>query len=327
MNCFGGLTLVVQSHTIMFAGKARMGTQTTPTNQNTPTNLILGGESNRRMGPGTPYKTSCRLNWSGVEVHRYRVGPSETPEHSYPTLTVFLSHVDQPVNGEVRLSGTRIKGQLGNNTISIAPPGLRLSARRDGSGEVTVIFFDQAVIGEIARAATGVDNPEVLPQYAIQDPLARALGDGLDAELNAEHPGPRIYAESLGAALAAHIFAKYTDPASRELSHSTLNRAQLRRSVEYINEHLDQDVSLAQLADVANMSKYHFAKSFRQAMGIAPHQYLVKLRVEKARKLLANDRFSVEEVANAVGYADKGHFAAQFSKVTGTTPHRYRARR
>jgi AraC family transcriptional regulator len=59
-------------------------------------------------------------------------------------------------------------------------------------------------------------------------------------------------------------------------------------------------------------------------MGIAPHQYLVKLRVEKARKLLAQQTMSVEEVASRVGYADKAHFAAQFRKIVGISPKRYR---
>jgi AraC family transcriptional regulator len=72
------------------------------------------------------------------------------------------------------------------------------------------------------------------------------------------------------------------------------------------------------------MSKFHFAKSFREAMGIAPHQYLVKLRIEKARKLLTDPALSLSEVAKRVGYSDIGQFSAQFRKVAGASPKRYR---
>jgi AraC family transcriptional regulator len=169
---------------------------------------------------------------------------------------------------------------------------------------------------------TGLDSSRILPQYWIQDPLIHAIGTALEDEVGSSKPSA-TYAESLGAALVAHIFAKYSDP-DRARSEDIRHATRIGRSLEFISDHLGTDLSLGEIAAVANMSKYHFAKSFRQAMGIAPHQYLVKLRVEKARKLLAQNKMSVEEVANTVGYADRGHFAAQFRKIVGISPNRYR---
>ena len=292
--------------------------------ENTPLVRAISEEAIRRIVPNMPYRTSCRLNWSGIEVHRYKLeGPGETVEHSYPRLTVFLHHGDQ-VHGELRIGGLTVKALLDNESVSIAPPGLPLSTSRDGSCEITVIFLDPLMISDIARAETGIENPEVLPQYGIRDPLIRAIGMTLDAELASERPTPRIYAESLAAALAAHIFARYTNPVFRGAQCAGLNRSQLRRVLDFVHDNLDRDLALDEIAAVANLSKYHFAKSFRAAMGIAPHQYIVKVRIEKARKLLAVDSISVEEVANRVGYSDKGHFAYQFMKIVGVSPNRYR---
>ena len=72
------------------------------------------------------------------------------------------------------------------------------------------------------------------------------------------------------------------------------------------------------------MSKYHFAKSFRQMTGMPPHHYLVKRRIEKARRLLAVEAMSLQEIAQSVGYTDKAHFAAQFRKIVGISPRSYR---
>ena len=278
---------------------------------------VISEEEIRRIVPVLPYRTSCGLNWSGVEVHRYRLPAGETREHSYPQLAVFLSHVDAPHTGELRVGGRRIRAQISNNSVSIAPPGVRVSGRRDGPAEVTVIFLEP-----------GADDAEVLPQYGIEDPLIRALGMALDAEMQTPHPGHKAYAESLAAAMSAHILAKYTNPDYSLLRGVSARRpqlkAQLGRCLEYIHDYLEADLSLEDMAAVANMSKYHFARTFRQAMGIAPHQYVVKLRVEKARRLLAGDALSVEEVARRVGYADKGHFAEQFRKIMGMSPNRYR---
>ena len=264
-----------------------------------------------------PYRTSSGLNWPGIEVRRYRLPAGETREHSYSQLVVFLSHVDRPFNGELRIAGRKVQAQIGNHTVSIAPPGLPLSSSWDGAGEVTAIYLK-----------TGPESSGILPQYWIQDPLIHAIGTALEEELASPHATSGSYAESLGVALVAHIFARYSDPDLARRNGGAASRtqytAQIGRSLEFIGNHLEGDLSLEDLAAVANMSKFHFAKSFRQAMGIAPHQYLVKLRVEKARKLLAEKKMSVEEVANRVGYADKGHFAAQFRKIVGISPNQYR---
>jgi AraC family transcriptional regulator len=285
---------------------------------------VMQEEEILQIAKALPYRTSCRLNWSGVEVHRYRLQPHETPEHAYPQLAVFLSHTDRPVKVAMRLAGTQVTAEFTGGSISIAPPGVPRSTRVEGSGEVTAIFFDPFTIAEMAWAQCDVCNFEVLPQFAIRDPLIYEIGSALDSELMSARPGPRVYAESLAAALAAHVVAKYSNKASQQTPGISLTKTKLRRSIEFIHQNLATDISLGDIAAVANMSKYHFAKSFRQAIGIAPHRYLVKLRIERARKLLVTDNLSIEEIASRVGYSDESHFAAQFLKIVGTTPRRYR---
>lgn len=276
----------------------------------------MSEEQIRRIVPVLPYRTSCGLNWSGVEVHRYRLPGGQTKEHSYPQLAVFLTHGEESQSGELTVGGRTLQRRLGNNNVSIAPPGVRMSGR-SGPRELTVIFLEP-----------GFDDAQVQPQYGIEDPLIRSIGMALDAEMAEPHPGHKAYAESLAIALSAHIFARYADPEGPRLQGVSARRpqlkAQLGRSIEHIHDHLEAELSLEEMATVANMSKYHFAKSFRSVMGIAPHQYVVKLRVEKARRLLAAGAHTVEEVANRVGYGDPAHFAEQFRKIVGINPNRYR---
>jgi AraC family transcriptional regulator len=261
-----------------------------------------------------------------VEVHRYRFSSAlHTAEHSFSQLAVFLPHTDRPCKGELTMGENRVSAELNNEVVTIAPAGLRRRATRDKPGEVTAIFLDPLVLSAVARSETGLDYPEIMPQFGIADPVIRSIGMLLYAEMRSGNPKPRSYAESLASAMASHIFSVYARPVYREMRSLGSNWAQLKRSIEYLHDHAEKNVGLDELASIANMSKFHFAKTFRHAMGIAPHQYLVKLRIEKARKLLTDPGIPLHEVAGRVGYADKGQFNAQFLKIVGMTPGSYRS--
>ncbi len=289
----------------------------------------MSEEAILKMVPELPYLTSAKQNWSGVEVHRYRLSGAVAGgrEYSFPQLAVFLPHPDKPYRGKLSISGDILVREISSNVVSIAPAGLVYRAFSVKPREVTAIFLNPLVFSEIARSETGLLYPEIIPQFAIVDPLIRSIGMLLDEEMRSAHPKPPSYGESLGAALAAHIFSRYAQPVYREMRSLGSNWAQLRRSIEYMHTNASDHILLDELAAVANMSKFHFAKSFREAMGIAPHQYLVNVRVEKARTLLADRAMSLQEVAERVGYSDTGQFSAQFTKVVGATPKQYRSRR
>ena len=224
------------------------------------------------------------------------------------------------------MGGRTLTARFNNQCVSIVPAGIPRTFRRDSAApyELTLIVLDHLTLTGIARAQTGQDFPEIVPQFGIFDPLVRSIGMMLDAELAAERPSPRVYAESLAAALAAQVFAKYARPLVDDMRSLGSSRAQIRRSIEYINDNLASDLPLDDIARAANMSKYHFAKSFRHVVGMPPHQYVVRMRVERARKLLSAGPISLEEVAHRVGYMDVGQFSEQFLKIVGTTPGRYR---
>jgi AraC family transcriptional regulator len=272
-----------------------------------------------------PYRTSCTLNWPGVEVHRYHIATVEGPEHTLPYLGVFLPHVQEPFHARLEVGGRTLSARFTNQSVSVIPPGILRQFSRDSAVpyELTAILIDPLMLAGISRAQTGLDFPNIIPQFGIVDPLIRSIGMMLDNEMESENPNPRIYAESLLAALVAQIFSRYTDRQTGA-RNTGAHGVQIRRAVEYINQHMDGDLRLEDIAKVANMSKYHFAKVFRQVVGMPPHQYLVRMRVEKARKLLIESEMSITEVANLVGYEDTGQFSEQFLKIVGATPHRYR---
>lgn len=97
---------------------------------------------------------------------------------------------------------------------------------------------------------------------------------------------------------------------------------QRKRVLEFIEDHLQETISLSTLSALAQLSPYHFARAFKQDLGLPPHRYHINRRVERAKSLLV-DR-SVTEVALAVGYAETSSFSSSFRRVTGVSPSEFR---
>jgi AraC family transcriptional regulator len=148
----------------------------------------------------------------------------------------------------------------------------------------------------------------------------------LRADLKDGSPAGRLYGESLGTALAVYLARRYgTLPMrTRQVRHG-LPTYRLRQVLDYITAHLDQDLSLADLARTAGMSPHHFALLFRQRMGTSPHRHVVEQRIERAKRLLRDHTRSVLEVALASGFESQSHFGRVFRRVVGVTPSDYRA--
>jgi AraC-like DNA-binding protein len=93
-----------------------------------------------------------------------------------------------------------------------------------------------------------------------------------------------------------------------------------RRIREYIESHLDETISLEALASTAGVSVHHFARAFKQTVGVPPHEYLLRKRVDRARRMLGQTDLSLSEIALSVGFSDHSHFARHFRRLTGMTP-------
>jgi AraC family transcriptional regulator len=93
----------------------------------------------------------------------------------------------------------------------------------------------------------------------------------------------------------------------------------------YIQDHLEQDIALSDMASVLNLSQYHFCRLFKQSTELAPHQYLTQCRIDRAKQLLQSTQLSITEIAFAVGLNNHSSFTRLFRRYVGTTPKGFRA--
>lgn len=159
-----------------------------------------------------------------------------------------------------------------------------------------------------------------------RDPLIRGVGQTLAAELQGAGVGERLYADSVLNILMLHLLRHYSTLPTRSETRERfgLPGPQLRRAIEAIRDQLEAGISLAEIAEAAGVSTSHFAALFRASTGLAPHQYLIRCRVERAKELLACEDVSLAQVAARAGFCDQSHLTRHFKRLVGLTPAVYR---
>lgn len=127
-------------------------------------------------------------------------------------------------------------------------------------------------------------------------------------------------------AVASHPWPRHFRVGNRiAMGHAeALTRSALFTVLEHMWFQLDAPLRLADLAAVVGMNQFRFARAFRHATGLSPHQYLVQLRVKRARELLTSSTIPVGQIALMVGFTDQSHLTNVFRRIVGTTPLRYR---
>jgi AraC family transcriptional regulator len=164
-----------------------------------------------------------------------------------------------------------------------------------------------------------------MPHFHASDPLLHHIALVLQATSNADSTAAGLYAEVLTNALAVHFLQRYA--ACRHTVPEMpggLSPAKLRRTIVYIQAHLEQELSLTTLAAMVHLSPDHFARLFKQATGQTPHQYVLACRIARAKQLLAETDMPLSAIGLQVGCTDQSYFTALFRKHVTMTPKAYR---
>lgn len=162
-------------------------------------------------------------------------------------------------------------------------------------------------------------------RIGFHDPLLSQVALTLWRELEQPSPAGKLYAQSAAQLLAVHLLRHYSSGAKtiKEPSQK-LTRQQMRRVIDFVQDHLSQDLSLDALAEQTGFSAYHFARLFRQTTGESPHQFVLRQRIERAQLLLKERELPLVHVAFESGFASQSHLTQVFKRYLGLTPKAYR---
>ena len=161
----------------------------------------------------------------------------------------------------------------------------------------------------------------------LRDELIREIGLSVLSELNEESTTSTMLVETASAMLAARLSHSYADRRLHE--HITgqvhrLDNARLRRVLDHIDQHLEDDITVSNLADLANLSVFHFTRMFASAVGAPPHRYVSRRRLEQAMAMLAAGKLPLSEIAHRTRFSSQASFSRAFLRATGMSPGEYR---
>lgn len=277
----------------------------------------------RPVGKQPPILTSAQAPWRGIRLEHHRFSPFETNDACCLNNVVFLQ-LQTAITLEWKENGEFRSGRILPGHSTLAPAQTTFSVRSRDSGQCLSVSLDSKFLAWAACEFDGADGFELIPFHGLDDPLVHAICMAMKTEVENGVRGGRLYGESLGTALAVHLVQNYSGkgPRAREY-RGGLAKYQLRRALDYIHEHLAEDITLESLASLAGISAYHFARMFKQSIGLAPHQYLVKCRVERAKELLVRSDAAIADIAAQLGFCDQSHLAFHFKRMYGATPKKF----
>ncbi len=255
--------------------------------------------------------------WRGIDAVLYEAtaGYSDVffENHS------ISMHVGAPVFVTSHCDGERLHRLQVPGDIKIVPAGYSRVWEISSTTHKLTVDLAPWFVREAARALElNGDSIAIAPQLHLKDPRVEHICWGLLGELRSDAPFGRLYAESLGCALATALLAEY-GPRTPSRPRGLAKR-QLANVLDYIRENISRDLSLAELAGIVNLSPSHFKVLFKASAGLPVHRHVINARVERAVYLLTHTDDSLCDIAAKVGFANQSHLSRHLKRVHGTSP-------
>ena len=251
-------------------------------------------------------------------------------EYKWSGSTHYLAVHDIRLNaGEARVDDLAPSTQRDmRDLLTFIPEGCQVagwSKLRHRTNSFTAIYYDPAILPEeLDTRLAGIERPMLYFDH----PGLRMTLSKIQALLIDPDPIDAIYGETLGLTAAIELARiQFNGPGAHVPDSGRLGVGQEKLVLEYIADNLHRDVSLSELAGLVGLSRFHFSRSFRRTTGLAPYQFILSSRVERAKAMLADTETSMLEISASTGFGTQGQFSAAFRKLTGLTPSQYRRTR
>ncbi|MBU0832542.1 MAG: AraC family transcriptional regulator [Alphaproteobacteria bacterium] len=274
-----------------------------------------------------PVETHTKTSWHGISVQYSRLKlPSEYEFkwdgscHYLAYHDLFLRDGEMEVLGEKPIAGGDLRDQMtfvpkGHDITGWAKPADRMNA-------FTVVCFDPSAMYEELQAE--VSPFEQRPHIYFQDSVLGSTMQKLASIMADERrPASQVYAETLGLTAALEMFRLAQESSIKPNSIASagqLSKSRQELVLSYIAENLGRDFGLDELAALCALTRFHFARAFKATFNEPPHQYILRMRLEKAKYLLASSRLPISDIATTTGFNGASQFARSFKAVTGRTP-------
>lgn len=277
--------------------------------------------------------SSVNRGWCGLSAELRSHGQSVFPWRGHPTDT----HITVDLSGSESLVTRRATGIVDRyvsmrGTAWLCPPGWS-EGSIDVTGDLPEILHLYVSPSQFSPNKLGIDVDEsaigaLEHESAFEDPLLTEIACVVASELQTETSAGSLLVESLASSIAARLLQKHASTSSTRsyplLKTEGLDRRRLLRVLDYIEANLEGDLSVDRMASIACLSRYHFSRAFRLAVGQPPHRYVSVRRLHHAKALLTRGDRPLVDIALSLGFSGQANFTRAFTQATGLAPGQYR---
>lgn len=259
-------------------------------------------------------------NGGGVTLATVEDVPPADGDHFAFRGHLLTMHMGRPLALRQRREDLSHEWTLSHGGLSLIPAGWRTTVWT----ETTTNFLQVELCPEFVRSAAGSADAVELPcLFSFDDPVCRELSMSMVAEAQAHGTAARMYVESAAVVLSQRLLSRGRQPVPAA-PRPGLSPGVLRRAKEFLHDQMNRNPGVTELSAAVGMNVDHFSRMFKRSTGLAPHQYLGNIRLERAKLLLAEGRASIIEIAYEIGYTNPSQFSAFFRKRTGLSPTEFR---
>ncbi len=265
--------------------------------------------------------SSRERGWRGIEAEFPRIPAGRTFVPGAPSHRLGV-HFGRSVNARCQCDGRTHRRVQSHGDIDIVPAGLDGAWEDDAECAILRLYVSPELPRRVAEdLGRNPDGITITPRFQLRDPRVETIAWAIKSELEAPFPSDRLYAETLGMALAVRLIEGGNPPPRPDAgSGRTLPPRKRGELIAFIEAHLDLPLSLKDLATIAGFSVSHLKTLFRNTFGMPMHQYVMRRRVERARALLLSSDLPRGQIALEAGFAHQSHMARCVRRVTGLTP-------
>jgi AraC family transcriptional regulator len=249
----------------------------------------------------------------------------ETPIQ-HPSL---IYHLSRPTEVLRKIEGARAEQALiGPRRICLTPGHATTQWQHSGNPEILQVYLRHSIYQQAVSEMYGCDTSaaELVPRFAILDPLLEQLAVAVTNALRDGTAEDGLYIDTLAQMMAVHLARMHSTRSrpARIVAPREISGWRMRRLIDFIEAHLDGDLSLEAMAAEVEISPLYLARAFKAAVGQSPHQYVLARRIERAKQLLRNTDTPIVEVALSSGFSSQSHLSNWFLRHVGVSPANYR---
>lgn len=279
--------------------------------------------------PYTTLKSSSDLGWSALVAELRSYPPSEGSGPAAPQAKIAIVLGGSEGIATCKIGGHWRSARTAPGLMWLKPAGGKYDEVCMPSSQVLDLYLPSALFTQLSNDYNLPTVPDRSIRYegGLQDEVINQIGRSVLSEMMSPTAAGRMLVETSSLLLAARLVHSHLDSGPVRLpieSRHRLDDGRLKRVLDYVEDHLSDDIAVADLAGVACLSIFHFTRAFSSAIGVPPHRYVSQRRLERAKAMIAAGGTSIAKTAFVCRFSSQSSFTRAFRRATGMTPAEYR---